>query len=83
MHAHHGALQRGVGVEHDAVAHLRKFFDTNDGCFAANHHVHALRLFRALWQRANVLGSGVGPLATRFVQRLPNAYWICAGSYQI
>ncbi len=58
LHADHGALQRGVRVQHEAIAHAAEVLGAEDGRLAADHHVHELRPVEALRQGADLLGAG-------------------------
>ena len=58
LHASHRALQRRVGVQHQAIAQGGQFFGTGDGGLAANHHVHQLRRCQPLGQGADLVEGG-------------------------
>ena len=53
LHAGHGPLQCGIGVEHKAIAQLAQFIGVEDGGLAANDHIHELGRLQALRQGAH------------------------------
>ncbi len=56
LHADPGALQRGIGVQHDALAGPLQHLGAEDGRPAADHHVHQLRRAQPGGQGAHLLG---------------------------
>lgn len=79
--AGHGALKCCVGVKHHAVAQFGQRVGVEDRRLAADHHVHQLRLGKALRQGADFVrrrhrldeqdvGSGLGEFLGGFDRRL-------------
>jgi transposase InsO family protein len=60
LHPRNGALERGVGVEHDAISQLGQVHGIEDGRLTANDHVHQLRPVQAPGQGADFIGGGHG-----------------------